>query len=109
MNYKLDNYNILRNENIKLKNRIIWLSNSCLVPNILKRLYIHKYLTVYKNNACHIEDYLNYIYVYNYICSDTQVIPSYETKLQMHNDIKEHTEFLSIFNLAEPLTSSYGP
>ena len=107
MNYTLGNYTKLRNENIKLKRRIIWLANSCYVPNSLKLLYIQKYLTIYKNNACDIEDYLNYIYIYNYICNDTQVIPNYETKLQIHNDIQEHTEFLSTFNLSEPLTSSY--
>jgi hypothetical protein len=107
MNYTLDNYNTLRNENIKLKHRIIWLSNSCLVPNTLKRLYIEKYLTTYKNNACEIEDYINYIYIYKYICSDTRVIPSYELKIQMNDDIIEHSNFLSLFNLAEPLTASY--
>ena len=107
MNYTLNNYNRLRSQNIKLRYRIIWLINSCLIPNILKTIYIEKYLTIYKNNSCYIEDYINYIYIYKYTCSDTGVIPSYEVKIQMHNDIKEHTNFLASFNLAEPLINSY--
>jgi hypothetical protein len=107
MNYTLDNYNTLRNRNIKLQRRIIRLSNSCILPNILKSVYIKKYLSIYKNNACHIEDYVNYIYIYKYTCNDTGVIPSFEVKLQMNNDIIEYSNFLSLFNLDEPLTSSY--
>ena len=33
-------------------------------------------------------------------------MPSLEIKVQMHNDIKDNSEFLSTFNLNEPLIHS---
>jgi hypothetical protein len=106
MNYTLDNYNKLRYENINLKSRIIKIHNCCIIPNMLKSIYIQKYLTIFKNNSYEIEEYLNYIYLYYYICNDTYIMPSLEIKLQIHNDIKDNSEFLSTFNLNEPLIQS---